>query len=167
MSKFDFIFEEVLSSLREREYINSSFEDNIRLLIKSLKDNDYLDKEKDEDNLVREVMSQQNNVKELRLDTKDKSLPVMKVKLSQDSDSESFKVAVIDLQKPAEQKEFSNSALETIFDDVITYIKTLTLQRAKPEAAIDNMPPSEGANAQPGADSSALPQGEQPPAPPQ
>jgi hypothetical protein len=162
MSKFDLIFEKALASLQEREFINSEFVDNVRLLIKVLRDNDYLDPSKREEDIVGEVMKQQNQVKELRLDTQDRSLPAMKLKLKQESDSESFSVTVIDLQDPTKQKEFANSMLETIFDDVIMYIKTTTLQGAKPEAAVDQLPPSEGANAQPGGETSALPQGEAP-----
>ena len=165
MSKFDLIFEKALASLYEREYVDSEFIDNVRLLIKVLKDNDYLDQTRREEEIVREVMRQQNHVKELRLDTQDKSLPAMKLKLKQESDSESFSVTVIDLQDPTKQKEFANSMLETIFDDVIMYIKTTSLEGAKPEAAVDELPPSEGGNAQPGGGESALPQGEnQPPA---
>lgn len=160
MSKFDLIFEKALASLHEREYIDSEFVDNIRLLVKVLKDNDYLDQSKREEDIVREVMNQQDRVKELRLDTQDKSLPAMKLKLKQESDSESFSVTVIDLQDPSKQKEFTNSMLETIFDDVIMYIKTVSLEGAKPEAAVDQLPPAEGGNAQPGGGETALPQGE-------
>ena len=67
---------------------------------------------------------------------------------------------VIDLQDPAKQKTFENSMLETIFDEVVDYIKMTALQGAQPEAAVDQLPPSEGANAQPGGETSALPQGE-------
>lgn len=160
MSKFDLIFEKTLAALHEREYIDSEFVDNVRLLVKVLKDNDYLDQSKREEDIIREVMNQQDHVKELRLDTQDKSLPAIKLKLKQESDSESFSVTVIDLQDPSEQKEFANSMLETIFDDVIMYIKTATLEGAKPEAAVDQLPPAEGGNAQPGGGETALPQGE-------
>ena len=160
MSKFDLVFEKALASLHEREYVDSEFSDNVRLLIKVLRDNDYLDPSKREEDIVKEVMNQQNQVKELRLDTQDKSLPAMKLKLKQESDSESFSVTVIDLQDPSKQKEFANSMLETVFDDVIMYIKTVTLEGAKPEAAVDELPPTEGAAAQPGETGSALPQGE-------
>lgn len=161
MSKFDLIFQKALSILNEKEYIDSSFEDNIRLLIKILKDNDYLDQTKDQNILLREIMKQRDSVKELRLDTQDNSLPAIKLKFKQDSDSESFSVTVIDLQDPSNQKEFANSMLETIFDDVINYIKTITLEGARPESAVDNLPPTEGGAAQPGATGSALPQQEQ------
>ena len=166
MSKFDLIFEKALASLNEREYVDSEFIDNVRLLIKVLKDNDYLDQSRREEEIVGEVMRQQDHVKELRLDTQDKSLPAMKLKLKQESDSESFSVTVIDLQDPTKQKEFANSMLETIFDDVIMYIKTVSLEGAKPEAAVDELPPAEGGNAQPGGGESALPQGENEEAPP-
>ena len=54
-------------------------------------------------------------------------------------------------------EEFKNSMLETIFNDVLEYIKTTSLQGIQPEAAVDELPPAEGANAQPGAEQSALP----------
>ena len=158
MSKFDLIFENAMFSLREREeYINSTFVDNVRLLVKALKDNDYVNPSKDVEMVVKNVMNQPNNVKEVVLDTQEKSIPPMKLHLKQESDSESFSVTVIDLKDPSKQKEFSNSMLETIFDDVLTYIKTVTLQGLAPEAAVDQLPPAEGGEAQPGAGESELP----------
>jgi hypothetical protein len=157
MKKFDIIFEQAYASLNERRYIDSTFIDNVRLLVKALKDSDYINPSKNVEKVVASVMNQPTNVKELPLDTQEQSLPAMKLKLKQESDSESFSVTVVDLKNPSEQKEFANSMLETIFDDVINYIKTKALQGAKPEAAVDQMPPSEGAQAQPGAEGSALP----------
>lgn len=157
MSKFDLIFENAMRSLNEREYVNSTFVDNIRLLVKALKDNDYINPTKDAEAVVQEVMKQPNNVKELVLDTQEEAMPPFKLHLKQESDSESFSVTAINTQKPDEQKEFKNSMLETIFDDVIEYIKTSALQGLKPEAAVEELPPTEGAEAQPGAEESALP----------
>jgi len=164
MSKFDLVFEKVLAKLNEREYINSTFGDNVRLLVKALKDNDYINPSKDIEHVVKHIMDQPNNVKELNLDTQEQSLPPMKLKLKQESDSESFAVTVINLKDPAKQKDFSNSMLETIFDEVLSYIKTAALEGIQPEAAVDTLPPAEGGNAQPGAEGSALPQGEEQPA---
>lgn len=164
MSKFDLIYEKTLLTLRENKYITSGFADNVRLLVKALKDNDYINPEKDIEHVVRHVMEQPTNVKELNLDTQENSLPAMKLKLKQESNSESFSVTVINLDDPAKQKEFANSMLETIFDDVVTYIKTAALEGAQPEAAVDELPPTEGGGAQPGAEGSALPQEEAPPA---
>ena len=157
MSKFDLIYEKALLSLSEREYVNSTFVDNVRLLVKSLKDNDYINPSKDVEKVVEYIMNQPNNVKEVSLDTQEQSLPPMKLRLKQESDSESFSITVIDLKNPAKQKEFTNSMLETIFDDVLTYIKTTALEGAQPEAAVDKLPPTEGAEAQPGAGESELP----------
>lgn len=159
--KFDLVFEKLLGRLLEKEYVDSTFEDNVQLLIKTLIDNDFLQRGKDVDALTKQTMAQPNNVKEIRLDTQEKSLPAMKVKVAQESDSESFSVTVINLKDPAKPKTFENSMLETIFDDVVAYIKTVALQGAQPEAAVDQLPPEEGANAQPGGETSALPQGEQ------
>ena len=158
MSKFDLIFEETLFSLHEKEYINSTFVDNVRLLVKTLIDNDLLSKDKNLDVVVGDTMRQPKNIKELSLDTTEQSLPPIKLQIKQNSeDSEDFSVTVINLQDPSKQKEFTNSMLETVFDDVLQYIKTVTLQGLSPEAAINNLPPSEGANAQPGGEQSVLP----------
>ena len=126
--KFDLVFEKHLCALNEQEYIDSTFEDNARALVKVLKDNDYISQQKDVEQVVKGLMAQPKNVKELILDTKEQSLPAMKLHVKQDSDSESFSVTVINLEKPEEQKEFANSMLETIFDDVAEYIKTTSLQ---------------------------------------
>ena len=43
MKKFDLIFEKAMLALREQEeYVDSTFEDNVRALVKTLKDNDFL-----------------------------------------------------------------------------------------------------------------------------
>jgi hypothetical protein len=143
--------------LHEREYVDSTFVDNVRLLVKALKDNDYISPSRDVESVVKRVMDQPHNVKELTLDTQENALPPMKLQLKQESGSESFSVNAINIQKPAQQKEFKNSMLETIFDDVVEYIKTAALQGIQPEAAVDRLPPAEGGNAQPGAEGSALP----------
>lgn len=157
MSKFDLVFEKAFAKLNEREYIDSTFVDNVRLLVKTLKDNDYINPSKDVERVIADVMKQPTNVKVLALDTQEQSLPAMKLHLKQESDSESFSVTVINLEDPSKQKEFTNSMLETIFDDVSTYIKTVSLEGLAPEAAVDELPPAEGAQAQPGAEESALP----------
>lgn len=159
MKKFDLIFEKHLWALNEREYVTATFEDNINALVKILKDNDYLSAEKDVDQVVKGLMAQPKNVKEIVLDTKELSLPAMKLHVKQESDSESFSVTVINLEKPEEQKEFTNSMLETIFDDVVEYIKTTALQGMAPEAAVEELPADQSAGAQPGGSEkgSALP----------
>lgn len=157
MSKFDRAYQQILEFLQERHYINSVFEDNVRLLVKALDDQDYLDSSKDIDKTVESVMSQPQNVKTLTLDTQEQSLPPIKLLLSQDSDSESFAVTVVNVTDPSKQKQFKNSMLETIFDDVLEYIKTASLARLAPEAAVDALPAATGGNAQPGAGPSELP----------
>ena len=157
MSKFDLVFEKALSMFSEREYIDSTFVDNVRLLVKTLKDNDYINPRKDVEAVVKHIMNQPNNVKEISLDTQENAMPPIKLQMSQERDSESFHVNVIPLKDPTKQKEFENSMMETVFADVIDFIKTTTLQGIRPEAAVDTLPPSEGANAQPGAGKSALP----------
>lgn len=163
MSKFDLIFEEALLSVKEDRYFNSSFADNIRLLAKALIDSDLLGKEISIEEVVRRTLSQPKNVKEITLDTQEQSLPPIKLHVKQPStDSEDFSITVIDLQNADQQKEFTNSMLETIITDALEYIRTIALQGLKPEAAVDTLPTSDGANAQPGGESSALPGVQQP-----
>ena len=159
MKKFDQVFESALYSLKEQNYTNSTFIDNISLLLKLLADNDYVKVQSEEDmkRLLNHIMNQTDNVKELALDTTEKGLPPIKLLLKQDSDSESFSVTAINTKKPEEQKEFANSMLETIFQDVLDYIKTISLQGIQPEAALDELPPTEGSETQPGAEKTALP----------
>jgi hypothetical protein len=160
MKKFDLIFEKAMFSLREQEeYVDSTFEDNIRALVKTLKDNDFLPKTKDVEAQVKDIMAQPNNVKEIVLDTQENSLPAMKLRTKQDADSESFTVTAIELEKPDQQKTFENSMLETIFDDVVEYIKTAALQGLSPDNAVEELPQAEETLTQPGAEESALPQG--------
>ena len=141
----------------EREYVASTFEDNLRALIKVLSDNDFLPKNIASEAYIKSILAQPNNVKELTLTTQEQNLPAMKVLIGQDSGKEEFFVKVINLETPDKPKEFSNSMSETIFADVVDYIKTTSLQTLAPEAAIDTLPPTEGAQAQPGAGQSALP----------
>lgn len=162
MSKFDLVYEKALCKIFEREYIDSTFQDNLRLLIKSLKDNDFLDEHKDVDIYLAELSKQPGNVKELVLNPKEQSLPATKLRAAQENNSESFSVTVINLEKPDEQKEFANSMLETIFDDVVSYIKSIALQGISPEAAVDKLPPAEGGEAQPEGGESQLPTGPAP-----
>lgn len=162
MSKFDLVYEKLTCTINEQEYIDATFEDNIRSLVKVLRDNDYISNEQDIEDIVQRVLSQPKNVKELLLDTREKSLPAMKIHLKQESDSESFSVTVINLEKPQEQKEFTNTMLETIFDDVVEYVKRTALGEIKPEAAVEELPKEENpANQQPGGGESALPGKEQ------
>jgi hypothetical protein len=164
MSQFDLIFEETYRSLlREKQYIDSTFADNVRLLVKALQENDYISPNKPLDVFVDNVLRQNKNTKEIVLDPTEKAFPPIKLLVKQgssgslDSTSEDFSVTVVNLKDPSTQKEFTNSMLETIFNDVIEHIKTISLQGLSPEAAVDTLPPEEGANAQPGGGNSALP----------
>ncbi len=158
MSKFDLVYEKLLFTVNENEYIDTTFEDNLRSLVKILKDNDYISSEKDVDKIVQNTIQQSDNVKEIVLDTTEKSLPAMKLRVKQDSDTESFAVTIINLEQPESQKEFTNTMLETIFDDVIEYIQRTALEGIQPEAAVEEMPKEENpANQQPGGGESALP----------
>lgn len=162
MKQFDVIFEEVLFHLRETNYVESTFEDNIRLLVKILIQNGYMGDAVDVDRETQKILEQRNPVKEIVLDTKENSIPAIKLHAKQpDNNPESFSVTVISLEKPEEQKEFTNSMLETIFEDVIAHIKTLSLQELSPDSAVEELPKSnDAADSQPGPVGSQLPTGE-------
>jgi hypothetical protein len=160
MSLFDQLYEKYERRLNEKTaYISSTFEDNILLMLKHLKDNDYLKQNEDIEKHAKEVLNQPRNTKEIVLDPTDETLPPMKLLLKQDTgDSESLVVTVINTKNPQEQKEFKNTMLETIFEEVIEHIKQITLQGLDTtNQAVDQLPTSEGPNAQPGEQGSALP----------
>lgn len=159
MSLFDNIYNKYNRLVKEEtSYINSTFEDNINLLVKLLVDNDYLKLEEPSTEFTKKIMVQPKHTKEITLDTEDQMLPPAKLLLKQDSDSESFSVTVVNVKEPKTQKEFKNTMLETIFDDVLEYIKQMTLQQLDTtNQAVDQLPSEEGANAQPGSGESALP----------
>lgn len=171
MKKFDLIYEQYESFLREdqyKAYKATTFSDNVSLLVRTLQDNDYLSPEKNTKSFVSRVLNQPDKVKELVLDTQEGAIPPMKLLLKQpDPTSESFSVTVVDVNSPDKQKEFTfkNNMLETVFQDVVDYIKTASLERIKPEAAVDKLPVDDTAGAQPGAEQSALPGVEEPPIP--
>jgi hypothetical protein len=157
MKKFDIVYEKLLKRINEKAYVDSTFFDNIKLLIRVLQENDYVSSDKIADEYATEILNQTDNVKKILLDTKEQSIPPIKLHVTQDSDSESFSVTVINVQKPDEQKEFKNTMLETIFDDVVSYVKEQIVQglQAPP---VEEMPQEEGPNAQPGGGESALPE---------
>ncbi len=168
MSKFDSVYENILWSLREdvsrhSAYVGSNFSDDLSSLVKVLVDNGYL--KGNVESIVAQVIHQQNPIKELNLDMKDGAIPPIKLKIkggekpADSQEDEDFSVTVIPVDKPQEQKEFTNTMLETIFADVLAFIKTQTLQKLAPENAVETLPPAEGANAQPGeaGGESALP----------
>ena len=161
MKKFDLIYEQLLDYVNEKNYVDAKFEDNVRLIVKVLKDNDYISSEKDVDEVVSKIMAQENNVKELTLDVTEEVMPPVKLHLTQDSDSEDFEVEVINLEDPEHPKKFENTMLETIFDEVVNYIKELSLKGLSADNAVDEMPQAEGPNAQPEGGESALPTGEE------
>jgi len=172
MSKFDQVYESFVISLREDEqdslsgskYVGSSFVDNLTLLIKTLVDNDYL--KGDAESIVAHTIHQPGNVKELNLDLQDGAIPPIKIQVAGGpkkdnaaSEDDDFSVTVIPVEHPENQKKFENTMLETIFSDVLNFVKTQALQGLKPEAGVETLPAEQGANAQPGdqGGASALP----------
>jgi hypothetical protein len=169
MSKFDMVFEKLRRSIQEKEYIGNTFEDNVRTMVRYLQDTDYLPKETKTEDLVANLLKQTGHVKTLILDTNDGSIPPIKIQMkqigsTQEPDTEDFSVTVIPVKDPAKQKEFANSMLETIFDEVVDYVKQLSLKGLSPESAVEELPQEENpANVQAGAEDSALPGVQQPP----
>lgn len=156
MKKFDLIYEKLLKAVNERAYVDSTFFDNINLLVRVLQENDYVSADKDAEEYAKTIYNQEDNVKKIILDSTEQSIPPIKLHITQDSDSESFSVTVFDLNSPKDRKEFKNTMLETIFDDVTDYIKQLILKQLE-APPVDEMPKEEGPNAQPGGGESALP----------
>lgn len=158
MDKFDTEYENLFFKLNEREYIESTFQDNLKLLLKILQDNDLLSNSISIENHFNNILNQNNNIKEIVLDVEERGIPAIKLLVSQQrDDSESFSVTVINLENPEEQKQFKNSMLETIFDDTLSYIQTIALKGLKPEDAVQELPREENpANQQPGGGESAL-----------
>ena len=157
MSKFDLVFEHFSAFLREKEFFASTFDDNLRLLVKILQSSDKLNKNIDIADYIVQLNKQPQNTKQILLDTAEKSLPAMKLHVKQDADPESFAITVINLENPIEQKTFKNSMLETIFDDVTNYIQTIALKGLSPDNAVQSLPPETDQSSQPGAEQSALP----------
>lgn len=164
--KFDVIYENILWSLREQEsehsaYIGSNFSDDLSSLVKVLIDNGYV--KGNVESIVAQLMHQQNPIKELNLDMQDGAIPPLKLKITggekpaDSQEDENFAVTVIPIEKPQEQKEFKNTMLETIFADVLAFIKTQTLQKIAPEAAVETLPASTGAAAQPAGETTPAP----------
>jgi hypothetical protein len=168
MKKFDLIFEKALNWLNEENagsYSNSTLFDSIYVLSKLLssKNNNYLINKKvnadDNQSVMRfaqEISKQKTPT--ITLDTN----PPISIIPSQVPDTEDFTVEIIDASKkmsdPARSKKIVNSHNEAIFDEVMDFIKTATMKEASPEAAITELPQEENpAQAQPGAEQSALP----------
>lgn len=160
MSEFDLVFERLLDNISEKRYINSQFVDNLRLLIKALAESDFLNKNISVEQTIQSTLQQPNNVKTIVLNTEEQSMPPIKLLVKQEVGTEAFSVTVVNVKEPSKQKEFKNSMLETIFEDVIDYIKSITLQQISPDSAVEQLPKTEGPAQQSGNTDSALPSSE-------
>ena len=159
MKKFDLIYEKYISLIKEKTYIDSTFKDNIRSLVKMLKDNDYISVDTEVERLVDHIWKQDKHVKTLNLDTNENALPPIRLHMTQPTGSERFSVSVINLNDPEHPREFENDFLETIFKDVIDSIKEMSLSELDSSNAVTELPPTEGPAAQPGSGESELPSG--------
>jgi hypothetical protein len=148
---FDTIFENALISLKEKNYVESSFEDNVSALLSVLSDQELLDKNKS----VEYFLQKAKATKEIVIGLEDDAIPTIKLKLHQNDSN--FGVDVINLNKPNEPITIDNDMLETIFDRVVDEVRRQTLENVAPESAITKLPQENGAQAQPGAEQTALP----------
>lgn len=161
--KFDLIFEKHLCSINEMEYIDSTFEDNVRELAKVLVD--FLPKKKTPEETINsavdQVLNHDKGVKELFLGPQFQKQ--VKLHISQNGDSGTFQVEMVgeDVPEGADGKKIktfvNNQHSESIFQDVADQIKRMSFD--VPEDAVEELPAEQGAQAQPGGSEkgSALP----------
>lgn len=153
MSKFDLIYEKILWSLNEEtRYIESVLEDYVRMLLSALKSQEYFENSIESE--VKRVMSQKGGVKVLGLAKE--GIPPIKLEMSS-PEKDKFVVTVINVSDEEDQKTFESTLSTNCIEDVMSYIKQKRVEQLSPEKAVEEMPQSQGGEAQPGAAGSALP----------
>lgn len=161
MSKFDSVYEKILFSLDEDiQYKDSVLVDYVGLLLTALKSQEYFDEPLDK--TIKRVMAQDGKVKVFGL-TKE-GLPPLKIEMSS-PEKDKFVVTVIDTTNEQDQKTFESDLSTNCIQDVLAYVKEKQLATLGAENNVEQIPPAQGGEAQPGATGSALP-GVQPAAPP-
>ena len=153
MSKFDDVFEKIWSSLNEeKRYIESVLEDYVRMLMSALKSQEYFaDPLEDE---IERVMSQKGGVKIFGVAKE--GLPPLKIEMSS-PEKDKFSVTVVNVVDEEDQKTFESDLSTNCIQDVMAYIKQKRVEGLGSQKAVEEMPPSQGGEAQPGAGGSALP----------
>jgi hypothetical protein len=166
MKKFDVLFETFQNYVNEASTLTTDFEQNVKLLVQMLIDKGFLvpNEEKNEktaEDMVKNLMRDQKDskVKKIILANPEQDIPPFNINLSYEDNTDTVTATVIDPNNPAERKTFTNSRLtDNIFSEVVSYIETKVTQNLGPaEQAVNELPPAEGAGAQPGAGQSALP----------
>jgi hypothetical protein len=160
MSKFDSVYEKILFSLDEEiQYKDSVLVDYVGLLLTALKSQEYFDEPLDK--TIKRVMAQEGAVKVFGL-TKE-GLPPLKLEMSSPQ-KDKFIVTVVDATNEEDQKTFESDLSTNCIQDVMAYVKEKQLATLGAENNVEQIPPAQGGEAQPGAAGSALP-GVQPAAP--
>ena len=163
MKQFDYIFENAMLSLIKEQAAND-LEFNIRTLVLKLQDpiNNYVGEDETADNIVKKVLLNKN-VLDIGAD-KLNFLPKIRLQFSQTSGVEDFNVeaTVLGNENNAiseKSKKFSgNQSPESICDDVVAYLDKVKMESGTGDNAVKNAPAENNpGNAQPGAESTALP----------
>lgn len=163
MSKFDMTYERILCSLNEEtRYVQSVLEDYVRMLLSALKSQEYFEDPLEQE--INRVMSQKGGVKIYGLAKE--GLPPLKLEMSS-PEKDRFAITIINATDEEDQKTFESNLSSNCIEDVMAYIKEKRVEQLAPEQAVEEMPQSQGGEAQPGAAGSALPgmAPETPPAP--
>jgi hypothetical protein len=153
MSKFDAVFEKIWISLNEEtKYVESILEDYVRLLMSALKSQEYFDDSLEDE--IKRVMSQKGGVKIFGIAKE--GLPPLKIEMSSPG-KDKFNVTVINAMDEEDQKSFESDLSTNCIQDVMAYIKQKRIEGLGSNNAVEEMPPSQGGEAQLGAGGSALP----------
>jgi hypothetical protein len=147
MSKFDRAYDLVMESLRlESRYRDSTMSDNVRLVVRMLRDHDWMRSDEPLGRVVDRIMTEPSQVKTIVLDADDAALPPLKIELA--GGETDFELSVVDVSDPASRETFQNDMLETVFSNMIDYIQRRSMERLSSASAVETLPAPTGANAQ-------------------
>lgn len=163
MSKFDLVYEGILFSLNEEiKYNDSILIDYVGLLVSALKNQEYIDDSVEK--TIKRIMNQDGGVKILGLAKE--GVPPLKLEMSS-PEKDKFMVRIINATDNEDQKTFMSDLSKNCIEDVMAYIKEKQLEMLGAENKVEELPPAQGGEAQPGLAGSALPEvGTTPPATP-
>lgn len=171
-NKFDLVYEKALNLIKEEAGETSDLEYNIKTLVLKLQDpiNGYIGRDATADAVVKRVLANRNTL-DVGSDGKN-FLPKIRLQFSQTPGVEDFNVEARVLANNSgitekSKKWAGNESPESICDGVVAYLDKVSLEAAGSDSAVKTMAPEKGANAQPGAEQSALPTGQTQQQPPQ
>jgi len=162
-SKFDTIYENLLWSLREDVPLDPDFKSNVLGLVNALINKKYIQQENGQDpdsKQIETIVAHAVEDRKINLDglgalspklqQHNPSLPPIILNIGKDN---GFSVTLIDTSKPKgdsqREKTFTGENIESIYTDVTTTLQSISVQQEAPEAAVQQLPPATGANAQP------------------